>query len=472
MIFSSYLFLFGFLPLFLLLYYLTPLRARSWTILLSSYLFYGWWRFDFLLLLFAVTVLSYGFALWLERSPHPKDQFRILTLGVTLNLLTLAYFKYTNFGVQSLNALLESLDIPALNWTPVLLPIGLSFFIFHTISYLVDIYRKVAPPTRDFIDFAAFIALFPHLIAGPVLRYNLLAEQFRSRVHSLEGFSRGVTRFITGFCKKVLIADTLSPLVSTVFTLPNPTFTDSWLGAVAYTLQLFFDFSGYSDMAIGLALMIGFRFPENFDHPYISRSIAEFWRRWHISLSSWLREYLYISLGGNRKGVGRTYLNLFLTMLLGGLWHGANWTFVLWGAWHGAWLALERYLGERKSKTPPQAKRANPFLALWQSASTLLLVILGWVMFRSDHAADAVRMYQGMLGMNGLALGEPLAVSLRGLELSTLVGAIALVYLAPHWKNCNPKYVAALEWLIYPLFLLAVLRLSAQSYSPFLYFQF
>jgi alginate O-acetyltransferase complex protein AlgI len=471
-IFSSYLFLFGFLPLFLLLYYLTPIRARSWTILLSSYLFYGWWRFDFVLLLFTVTVLSYGFALWLERDPNPKHQFRILTLGVSLNLLTLAYFKYANFGIQSLNTLLEALHIPVLNWTPVLLPIGLSFFIFHTISYLVDIYRKVAPPTRDFIDFAAFIALFPHLIAGPVLRYNLLAQQFRSRAHSLEGFSRGVTRFITGFCKKVLIADTLSPLVGTVFALPNPTFTDSWLGAVAYTLQLFFDFSGYSDMAIGLALMIGFRFPENFDHPYVSKSIAEFWRRWHISLSSWLREYLYISLGGNRNGVGRTYLNLFLTMLLGGLWHGANWTFVLWGAWHGGWLALERYLGERKSKTPPRANRANPFLALWQSTSTLLLVILGWVMFRSDHASDALRMYQGMLGLHGFALGEPLAVSLRGLELSTLVLAVALVYLAPRWKSWNPKYVAALEWLIYPLFMLAVFRLSAQSYSPFLYFQF
>lgn len=471
MIFSSYLFLFGFLPLFLLLYYLTPVRARSWTILLSSYVFYGWWRFDFLLLLFAVTVLSYGFALWLERSPNPKHKFGILTLGVTLNLLTLAYFKYANFGIQSLNVLLESLHIPVLNWTPVLLPIGLSFFIFHTISYLVDIYRKVAPPTRDFIDFAAFIALFPHLIAGPVLRYNLLAEQFRSRVHSLEGFSRGVTRFMTGFCKKVLIADTLAPLVSTVFALPNPTFSDSWLGAVAYTLQLFFDFSGYSDMAIGLALMIGFRFPENFDHPYISKSIAEFWRRWHISLSSWLREYLYISLGGNRKGVGRTYLNLFLTMLLGGLWHGANWTFVLWGAWHGAWLALERYLGERNRALPPRAN-PFPFLALWQSASTLLLVILGWVMFRSDHVNDALRMYQGMLGLHGFALGEALVVSLRGLELCTLVVAVVFVYLAPRWKSWNSKYVAALEWLIYPLFLLAVLRLSAQSYSPFLYFQF
>ena len=291
---------------------------------------------------------------------------------------------------------MTGLGFAPFTWAPILLPIGLSFFIFHAISYLVDIYRKEEPPTRNLLDFAAFIALFPHLIAGPVLKYNLLADQFLSRTHTLEKFSYGATRFMTGFAKKVLIADTIAPLVTATFNQTSPSFFDSWLGALAYTLQLYFDFSGYSDMAIGLAAMMGFKFPENFNHPYISRSITEFWRRWHMSLSSWLREYLYIGLGGNRKGRARTYVNLALTMVLGGLWHGANWTFILWGTWHGGILALERRMKEAKLWQPRPAWLTIP--------GTMLLVILGWVMFRADNVPDAFRMYRGMLGLNGVSL--------------------------------------------------------------------
>lgn len=329
MVFSSNIFLFAFLPLFLLCYYLTPWRAKSGLILVFSYLFYAWWRPDFLGLLVGVTLVSYGFALAMGNTHDETRRYRLLTTGVTLNLLALGYFKYANFGIDSLNVALIGLGFQSIEFTHVLLPIGLSFYIFHAISYLVDIYRREAPPARNLIDFAAFIALFPHLVAGPVLRYHLLAEQFRSRTHSLDRFARGCVVFMIGFCKKVLIADSVSPLADAAFAAPLPTLADAWLGAVAYTIQLFFDFSGYTDMAIGLALMIGFVFPENFNDPYISRSITEFWKRWHMSLSNWLREYLYVSLGGNRKGLVRTYVNLFLTMLLGGLWHGANWTFVL-----------------------------------------------------------------------------------------------------------------------------------------------
>ncbi|MEN9865265.1 MAG: hypothetical protein RL748_855, partial [Pseudomonadota bacterium] len=371
MIFSSNLFLFGFLPLFLASYYLTPVRWRSALILLFSYAFYGWWRLDFLALLIAASSISYGFALAMDASRDEIKRYRLLFVAVSLNLTALAYFKYANFGIDSMNSLLAAMGAKPMAWIPVVLPIGLSFYLFHAISYLVDIYRREAPPARNIIDFSAFIALFPHLVAGPVLRYHLLASQFAGREHSWANFARGSQLFMLGFCKKVLIADNVVPLVDACFGSVNPSFGDAWLGAFSYALQLFFDFSGYTDMAIGLALMIGFVFPENFNDPYLSRSITDFWKRWHMSLSNWLREYLYIALGGNRHGRARTYLNLFLTMLLGGLWHGANWTFVLWGAWHGAWLAIERYRLERWGQS-----RLPHFV---QIGSTLLLVLIGWV---------------------------------------------------------------------------------------------
>ena len=461
MVFSSNIFLFAFLPLFLVCYYLTPWRARSALILAFSWAFYAWWRPDFLGLLVGVTAVSYGFALAIGASVDPVRRHRLLSAGVTLNLLALGYFKYANFGIESFNAALGAMGFRAVEFSHVLLPIGLSFYIFHAISYLIDIYRREAPPARNFVDFAAFIALFPHLVAGPVLRYHLLAEQFRSRVHSLERFSRGCVVFMVGFCKKVLIADSVAPLVEAAFSAPAPTFADAWLGAAAYTVQLFFDFSGYTDMAIGLALMIGFVFPENFNDPYVSKSITEFWKRWHMSLSNWLREYLYISLGGNRKGPLRTYINLFLTMLLGGLWHGANWTFVLWGAWHGGILMLERYWEQRwgKSRLP----------AWLRVVKTMLLVIFGWVLFRAANLSGATRMFEGMLGLNGLGFSPGVGWQVTPDRLMVLVFGVALVYAMPWLKRQGG---AQLRYLLLPLFLWAVATLSAQSFTPFLYFQF
>ena len=461
MVFSSNIFLFAFLPLFLATYYLTPWRAKSALILVFSYGFYAWWRPDFLGLLLAVTVVSYALALAIEAQSDALRRRRWLVLGVTLNLLALGYFKYANFGIESLNVALQGLGFEPVEFTRVLLPIGLSFYIFHAISYLVDIYRREAPPARDLIDFAAFIALFPHLVAGPVLRYHLLAEQFRSRIHSLDRFARGCFVFMVGFCQKVLIADSVAPLADAAFAIALPSLADAWLGAVAYTLQLFFDFSGYTSMAIGLALMIGFVFPENFNDPYVSRSITEFWKRWHMSLSNWLREYLYISLGGNRKGVLRTYINLFLTMLLGGLWHGANWTFVLWGAWHGGILALERYWDQRFGK---------PLLPAWLGViKTMLLVILGWVMFRAVDLAGAGRMFAGMAGVNGLAFSPHIEWQLTPDRLGVLVVGVGMVYAMPWLRRHGGSYG---RYLIVPLFLWAVATLSSQSFTPFLYFQF
>ncbi|MEI6600514.1 MAG: MBOAT family protein [Comamonadaceae bacterium] len=461
MVFSSNIFLFAFLPLFLACYYLTPWRARSALILIFSWAFYAWWRPDFLALLVGVTSVSYAFALAIGASGEQAHRHRLLTAGVTLNLLALGYFKYANFGIDSLNVALHALGFNAIEFTRVLLPIGLSFYIFHAISYLVDIYRREAAPASNFVDFAAFIALFPHLVAGPVLRYHLLAEQFRSRTHSLANFSRGCVIFMVGFCKKVLIADSVAPLVEAAFSAPLPSLADAWLGAGAYTIQLFFDFSGYTDMAIGLALMIGFVFPENFNDPYVSRSITEFWKRWHMSLSNWLREYLYVSLGGNRKGLLRTYINLFLTMLLGGLWHGANWTFVLWGTWHGGILILERFWEQRWGK---------PLLPGWlRVIKTMLLVIFGWVLFRAANLAGAVRMFEGMLGFNGLGFSPPVAWQVTPDRLMVLALGVVLVYAMPWLKRQGGSY---LRYLLLPLFLWAVATLSAQSFTPFLYFQF
>jgi len=473
MVFSSNVFLFLFLPLFLAVYYLTPDRARlrNWVVLIGSYVFYAWWRVDFLFLFAAVTIWNYLIGMAIARAgPGTAIARRWLALGVTMNVATLAYFKYANFGVDSLNALLGVAGHAPIAWTHVILPIGISFYIFESISYIADVYRRDTEATRHPVDFATFIALFPHLIAGPVFRYKDLADQFERRTHSWEKFGEGSLRFMQGFIKKVFIADTIAPLATSAFGLTHPTTADAWFGAIAYTAQLYFDFSGYSDMAIGLGLMMGFRFVENFNQPYISQSITEFWRRWHMSLSAWLRDYLYISLGGNRGGTLKTYRNLLLTMLLGGLWHGANWTFVIWGAWHGTVLCIERALGVKPDPSRFRVSR-------W--ALTFLVIVLGWVMFRAANVSEALRMYGAMFRFDGAGLSDVYAGSITSLEMATLLLAIAVAAFtgsmslrpAPRPPVFAHGHLAA-QVLVWPLFLLAILKLSAESYSPFLYFQF
>ncbi|TBR39444.1 MULTISPECIES: MBOAT family O-acyltransferase [Dyella] len=473
MVFSSNVFLFLFLPLFLAVYYLTPNRgrARNSVVLIGSYLFYAWWRLDFLMLFASVTVWNYFVGLSIARVPRRSPAARRrLIIGVAGNLLTLAYFKYANFGVSSINDALAATGGGQISWLHVILPIGISFYIFESISYIADVYRGDTEATHHPVDFATFIALFPHLIAGPVFRYKDLADQFVQREHSWEKFGEGSVRFMQGFIKKVLIADAIAPLANSAFALTHPHTADAWLGALAYTAQLYFDFSGYSDMAIGLGLMMGFRFVENFNQPYISQSITEFWRRWHMSLSAWLRDYLYIALGGNRKGRARTYINLLLTMLLGGLWHGASWNFLIWGGWHGSMLAVERAAG---------VKAESPRFRLHRWALTFLLVVLGWVMFRAPTVTDAFHVYRAMFDFHGHGLSDVYAGSITSLQVITL-GLAIVVTIATGAASLRPaprppvraRGHLALQWLVWPVFVLAILKLSAQSYSPFLYFQF
>jgi alginate O-acetyltransferase complex protein AlgI len=473
MVFSSNVFLFLFLPAFLIIYYLTPNRARlrNWVVLIGSYVFYAWWRLDFLVLFAAVTAWNYFIGLAIARNGvRTARSRRWLVIGVTVDLCTLGYFKYANFGVDSLNALLTGAGMEPFVLTHVILPIGISFYVFESISYIMDVYRGDTEPTRHPVDFATFVALFPHLIAGPVFRYKDLADQFISRTHTMEKFGTGAVRFMQGFVKKVFIADTIAPLANHAFALQDPTMADAWLGALAYTAQLYFDFSGYSDMAIGLGLMMGFRFIENFNQPYVSQSITEFWRRWHMSLSSWLRDYLYISLGGNRKGVFNTYRNKFLTMLLGGLWHGANWTFVLWGMWHGILLCIEYAFGV---KGTPERFRIHRWVF------TFLFVILGWIMFRAPTVHSALQFYEAMLSFDGQGLSEVFRGNINTLQVATLLLAIGVAavngaaeYLPRRFTTRFLLRPAAAPLLLFPLFLLTLLKLCAQSYSPFLYFQF
>ncbi len=502
MIFTSAVFLYLFLPLFLLVYYLLPGRARLAWILLASWVFYGWWRLDFLALIVAATCWTWLGGLWIGRRRGSRGARAALALGIALNLGVLGYFKYFNFGIQSLNALLASIGARTLTAWEVVLPVGISFYLFHSISYLVDVHRGDAPVADDFLELAVYMALFPQLVAGPIIRYKDLCPQLRQRTHSLAGFSEGAARFMLGFCKKVLIADLVAPIANAGFALGAPTLVDAWLGALAYTAQIYFDFSGYSDMAIGLGLMMGFRFPENFRTPYLSRSITEFWRRWHISLSTWLRDYLYIPLGGNRRGPVRTIVNLMLVMALGGLWHGAAWTFILWGAWQGLFLALER--GRRRApqatgaaapggraaapQAPAEPERPRPLAV----AVTMLVVIVGWVLFRSATLRGALAHYAGMIGLHGFALSAEFGWQLGGMELAVLAFAFLAVYAEPwlvrrfapavagpgrsptgmsaSWSTSH-LYLAA-RMTVVPLFVLALLRTAAESFSPFLYFQF
>lgn len=487
MVFASPIFLFLFLPVFMAAYYLTPHRWRSVAILLGSSVFYAWWRVDFVALLYGIIIWSWLLAIGIEKWHDTPRGKQLLVLGIVSNLAALGYFKYWNFGVASFYAMFyEAGTKPPPGLADVLLPIGISFFVFHAISYIVDVWRKDSPATRNLADFAAFIMLFPHLIAGPVLRYKDLVFQFKNRTHSVALFAEGAQRFMAGFVKKVLIADTVAPLADAAFQLENPTMVDSWLGIAAYTVQLYFDFSGYSEMAVGLALMMGFRFIENFNFPYISTSITEFWRRWHISLSTWLRDYLYIPLGGNKKGAVRTYVNLFLTMLLGGLWHGANWTYLAWGAWHGGLLAIERRKSEIEKRKAKGSNIVRGAAYLFSAhVYCVLAAVIGWVLFRSHSITYAFNFYQSMLGMNDVPLSDELAWQIKDIALVALAAGIGVIFAQPYFtklrkpvelsKGSFAMRVSAPLWfqiVTAVFFLIAVSRLIAMSYSPFLYFQF
>ena len=461
MVFSSFSFIFLFLPLFLATYRLVPAPWRNAVILVFSWIFYAWWRLDFLPLLIFISVWAWAIGLLIGRAEE-RSRKAILIVGVAGLLAALGWFKYANLFA----ATLHSWGVPLESWHNVLLPIGLSFFVFGAISYTVDVYRGAVAAERNIVNYAAYQAVFPHLVAGPIIRYASIAGDLHERSFDGAQFIAGVERFTISFAQKILLADTLAPMVNVGFALAAPSMADSWLATLGYALQLYFDFSAYSGMAIGLGLMMGLKFPENFDNPYWSCSVTEFWRRWHISLSSWLRDYLYISLGGNRAGAFRTYANLLITMALGGLWHGASWTFMAWGLWHGAGLVVERLW--RHAKLP------NPPVAL-SFVFTMLFVLLGWTLFRADDWSRAALMFAGMLGQHGIGISPAFAAAIRPSEVLGLALAIVVVY-APLVQFRSPVVwrgmKMSLSYGAFVLFLISCWALQGRTVVPFLYFQF
>ncbi len=482
MVFSSHLFVFYFLPLALALYYACPPRWRQLLIALLSYAFYGWANPWFVLLMLASTIIDYTAGQFISGRWHmpwfrgeqpagpglpPARQRRLaMTYSIVTNLALLGFFKYLGFAQTNLNYILELFGHEGVRVFQVVLPVGISFYTFQSMSYAIDLYRNEARPARDFLDFACYVSLFPQLVAGPIVRYQDLADQLSERSHTVEKFSRGIIFFGFGMAKKILLANPMGQVADAAFGAGSLAPHQAWTGVLAYAFQIYFDFSGYSDMAIGLGLMLGFEFKRNFNLPYLSESITEFWRRWHISLSTWLRDYLYIPLGGNRRGNRRTYVNLALVMLLGGLWHGAQWTFIIWGAIHGAMLALERWQG----KSP--AYRALPHTL--RVLATFVLVLFTWVFFRAESLPEAMRYVGAMTGFGGQAAATLLLDAvLLSPQYLVVFAACAIVHLL-RWDTWDIAQQIKPARLVASAAALtcALAVLFTQSYNPFLYFRF
>ena len=470
MVFSSTVFIFCFLPLVLALSLIVPTKRQNLFLLLASFVFYAWGGVGYS----AILILSIGFNYGMGRlmDSFPDRRKAILTLGIGLNLGLLVLFKYADFLVANVNnALGTAMDLPQIQ-----LPIGISFFIFQAISYLIDVYRREVKVQKKIIDLALYISLFPQLIAGPIVRYHDIALQLKSRVRYLPLFASGIERFIIGLSKKVLLANTFAVLADEVFTsspeLISPTM--AILGTLAYSFQIYFDFSGYSDMAIGLGRMFGFDFKENFNFPYVARSIQDFWRRWHISLSSWFRDYLYIPLGGNRGSVQRTYINLFLVFLCTGFWHGASWNFIFWGLFHGLFLILERLF------------LAKILGRIWSPISqiyTFLIVIMAWIFFRvEDFNAGLIISRKFLHGLWSFHWDEALSMLQMDILIAFFIAGLSMLpilernYQKALNKMETSRYTLAISSLRYlillVLFISSLSFLSASTFNPFIYFRF
>lgn len=473
MVFSSTVFLFAYLPLTLAIYYLVPRRGRNIALFLLSLLFYGWGEPVYIaVMLFSVTVAYVcGFPIGKYRETDPRRARVWLLVSLVLDLSLLVFFKYTNFLIESLRLIpplagilhpIEGLE----------LPIGISFYTFQIMSYSIDLYRGETETQRNYIAFGTYVALFPQLIAGPIVRYRDVDRQLADRTHTVDKFAAGVRRFTVGFGKKVLLGDTLAALYAYLSATGNleSTVLAGWLSLITYTLHIYFDFSGYSDMAIGLGRMFGFSFPENFNYPYIASSITDFWRRWHITLSTWFREYVYIPLGGNRRGQARQYFNLAVVWFLTGLWHGASWNFVLWGVFYLVLLVIE------KAFLLKWIERSRLTRALGHIL-TLFWVGVGWMLFDHTDLGEAWSVIGSLFGIGtiGLATGPLLWQLLRALPLLCLSAVAATPYPTRLWRRLTERYRV---WMaLEPVMMLLVLVLSIAcmvrgSYSPFLYFNF
>ncbi|MFZ4632090.1 MAG: MBOAT family O-acyltransferase [Patescibacteria group bacterium] len=489
MVFSSIIFIYLFLPIFLIIYFSLGKKYKNFFILLASLLFYFWGEGAYVLLMLAVALLDYScglmFAFIRSRenfSDQKKDKISksILVISIIGNLSILGFYKYFNFGIDQFNSLLQIFGFSGsslLYFTKIILPLGISFYTFQSMSYTIDVYRKRVPACKSVIDYLCFVTLFPQLVAGPIVRYIDVSKELISRKINYEYLSTGVKRFIIGLAKKVIIANNVGAVADKIFSLPSNelSFGLSWLGAVCYALQIFFDFSGYSDMAIGLGKMIGFNFLENFNYPYISKSIRDFWRRWHISLSTWFRDYLYIPLGGNKVGVARGYFNLFIVFFLCGLWHGASWLFIIWGCWHGLFLVLERTsFGKMLSKAP----------SIFQHIYVLLIILIGWVLFRAENVSQALDIIKNLFGFNGLKISglsdyvnnKQLLALVIGVLFSTPI-FIFIKNIIKNFRFFNGIRIKSLLNASYSIFLLLLfvlcsISISDSTYNPFIYFHF
>lgn len=477
MVFSSTEFLWYFLPVVLSLYFLLPPFARNGLLATSSIVFYTWGARSFVLVFLASIVLNYlvGRAIGRYKAQgRTLAATRVMVGAIAVNLALLFGYKYAMFAIEQVNFIAHLFGSGGMRVPEILLPIGISFFTFHGISYVVDVNREESPPLRSIVDYAQYMAFFPQLIAGPIIRYHEIDAQIRARVprnQRLGDLADGFPRFALGLSKKVLIADQVAPIADAAFASPDPSFTTAWIGALAYTVQIYFDFSGYSDMAIGMARMFGFRFPENFARPYSAISLTDFWRRWHISLSRWFRDYVYIPLGGSRGTQAHTMRNLCIVFFLTGIWHGAAWTFIVWGAYHGALLVFERYAGI--------ARWSEDRSVVLRRALTFGLVVIGWVVFRAADMTSAMQMYSGMAVPSLEPISEQVRDALTRENAVSLAIGLGCVFL-PRDLVLGRVVDAASTWRAAPAARIAVVLISpytaivvaAGTFSPFLYFQF
>ncbi|MFI8710444.1 MBOAT family O-acyltransferase [Brevibacillus brevis] len=468
MVFSSLIFLFQFLPAVLLVYYLSPNKLRNAVLFAASLIFYAWGEPVYIILMIFTTVFDYINGLVIDKYRHRKPIAKVvLFISICGSLAILGFFKYAGFVVSNVNDLfglhIQVADLP--------LPVGISFYTFQTMSYVVDVYLGKVPAQRNFVAFGTYVTMFPQLVAGPIVKYGDIAEQLVFRKVTLERFGEGAEWFIRGLAKKVLLANNIGLLWTNVKSTPMEELTvlSAWLGILAFTFQIYFDFSGYSDMARGLGKMFGFEFPENFKHPYISRSVTEFWRRWHISLGSWFREYVYIPLGGNRFGLGKQFRNLLIVWFLTGLWHGASWNFIVWGLYFGCFVVLEKLFLLKWLKHWPN----------WAGhLYTLLIVVVGWVFFEFEHLPSAWMFISTMFGFGAHEWVDRQALY----DLTTYGGLLVLLALCATplprkvWEQMKTRWnsvgmIAALAFSIISL-VLSSAYLVFEDYNPFLYFRF
>ncbi len=467
MVFSSAVFLFGFLPALLALYFLAKDKYKNYVLLAFSLIFYGFGGPKLLAMMITVVMLDYLAAMFIDKIKSEKKRKWLLILTVVLNIGTLFYFKYTGFTVEIINRL-AGLKIPVPN---IVLPIGISFYTFQAMSYVIDVYRKEVKAEKNPFFVLLYVSMFPQLVAGPIVRYQTVAEEITKRTVTLQSFTDGIERFIFGLCKKLIIANNTGKLADVIFGAEALETPLAWLGAIAYSLQIYFDFSAYSDMAIGLGKIFGFNFEENFNYPYIAKSVTEFWRRWHISLSTWFRDYVYIPLGGNRKGVARQIINLFVVWALTGIWHGAAVNFLLWGLYYFAFLILEKFVLKKWLDKMPK------FVG---HVYTLIVVLFGWVLFRCTGMTEVVRVLKAMLVPYITDITwQQVAIYLSSYGAYLLMGIILSIPVFPWIRNIvMTKYkenifVQIMYYgFVLGMFVIAIAFLSQATYNPFIYFRF